>query len=102
MKIELITDMDCPNVEAARAVIREALETAGLPAEWTEWDRGAESSPPYVTGYGSPTVLVNGIDVVGESGAAAGNNCRIYVDDAGGFRGTPSCQVVVEALKEAG
>lgn len=102
MNIELITDVDCPNVEAARAVLREALDSTGLPHEWTEWDRGAESSPPYARRYGSPTVLVDGNDVSDEGGAADGNCCRIYPDEAGGFLGTPSRESVVEALKAAG
>ncbi len=101
MNIELITDADCPNVEATRAVLRESLDAVGLPREWTEWDRGAESSPPYARHYGSPTVLVNGIDVSGEGGAADGNCFRIYQDEAGNFLGLPSCESVVEALKPA-
>lgn len=102
MNIELITDVECPNVEAAREVLREALDSTGLPHEWTEWDRGAEGSPQYVRSYGSPTVLVDGNDVSGEGGAAEGNCCRIYQDKAGRFLGVPSCESVVEALKAAG
>ncbi len=102
MKIELITDTDCPNVEATRAVLREALDAVGLPRDWTEWDRESDSSPPHSRRYGSPTVLVNGIDVSGESETADGNCCRIYQDEAGHFRGVPSRESVVEALQSAG
>ncbi len=102
MNIELINDVDCPNVEATRALLREALDAVGLPREWTEWDRGAKDSPQYARCYGSPTILVNGIDVSGEGGAADGNCCRIYQDEAGNFLGLPSRKSVVEALKAAG
>ncbi len=102
MNIELITDVDCPNVEATRAVLREALDAVGRAREWTEWDRGAENSPPYARRYGSPTVLVNGIDISGEGGAADGNCCRIYQDEAGKFLGVPTRESVVEALEAAG
>ena len=102
MNIELITDADCPNVEATRAVLRLALDAVGLPHEWTEWDRGVESSPPYARHYGSPTVLVDGFDVSGEGEAADGNCCRIYRDESGNFRGVPGLESVVEALKAAG
>ncbi len=101
MNIELITDAACPNVEATRAVLREALDAVGFPHEWTEWDRGAESSPPYARRYGSPTVLVDGIDVSGENGAADGNCCRIYQNEAGQFLGVPSRKSVVKALTAA-
>lgn len=102
IKIELITDVECPNVEDARTVLREALDSTGLPREWTEWDRGAESSPSYARCYGSPTVLVDRFDVSGEGGAANGNCCRIYQDEAGSFVGVPSLASIVRALKAAG
>lgn len=102
MNIELITDADCPNVDATRAVLREAFDSVGLPHEWTEWDRGAESSPPYARRYGSPTVLVDGIDVSGAGGSADANCCRIYQDHAGQFVGVPSRESVVDALEAAG
>lgn len=102
MNIELITDVQCPSVEAARAVLREALDSTGLPHEWTEWDRATEDCPQYARCYGSPTVLVYGIDVSGEGGAADGNCCRIYQDEAGKFVGVPSFASIVRALKAAG
>ena len=52
--IELVYDVDCPNVEGARAVLREALQEAGLDPEWIEWDREDPISPPHARMYGSP------------------------------------------------
>lgn len=101
MTIELITDVECPNVEATRAVLRDAFDAVGLPHQWTEWDRGADDSPPYARRYGSPTVLVDGIDVSGEGGAADANCCRIYQDEQGRFLGVPSRESVIQALETA-
>lgn len=91
--IELIFDATCPHVEAARAQLREALTRAGRPATWTEWDRAALDAPPYARRYASPTILVDGRDIAGggtlETG---GSGCRL---------GTPSAQVILEALLAA-
>ncbi|MBT3786716.1 hypothetical protein HOF92_17200, partial [bacterium] len=66
MKIELIYDSDCPNVEKARRQLKEALAQSGLEESWKEWDRSARESPEYTRRYGSPTILVEGRDVAGE------------------------------------
>lgn len=100
-QVELITDEECPNVEAARAVLREALDAVGLPHEWVEWNRAAKASPAYARQYGSPTVLVDGTDVSGDGGAADVNCCRIYRSAGGGFLGVPSRELIAGALAPA-
>ena len=97
--IELVYDVDCPNVEGARAVLREALQEAGLDPEWIEWDREDPISPPHARMYGSPTVLVDGRDVSGEGGEANANCCRVYTAADGNLRGVPSRESVLSALQ---
>jgi len=99
--IELIIDAGCPNVEAARGVLRAALVAEGLAAEWTEWDREAEESPPYARDYGSPTILVDGRDVSGQGTESDANCCRVYASADGSFRGVPEIEAVLSALKPA-
>lgn len=100
-KIELIIDAGCPNVEAARGVLREALVEAGIEAEWTEWDRESDGSPAYAREYGSPTILVDGIDVSGQGSQSDANCCRVYVAADGAFRGVPGREAVLSALQPA-
>ena len=76
MNVELIYDAQCPNVEAARSRLREAFRAAGLPVSWQEWDRNDPGSPDRVRRFGSPTILVNGLDVALASPGEA-NSCRI-------------------------
>jgi len=90
--IELIFDATCPNVEATRAALREALARAGRPATWTEWDRAAADAPPHALRYASPTVLVAGRDVVSGGTLDAGSGCRLV---------TPSAPVILAALLAA-
>jgi len=97
-KVELIYDADCPNVEEARRQLRAALDQAGEPAEWTEWDRNGRESPAYVRQYGSPTILVGGRDVAGETPSDEANCCRLYRDKSGELHGAPSLEAIVSAL----
>ncbi|MEE9160839.1 MAG: hypothetical protein V3V73_03525, partial [Gammaproteobacteria bacterium] len=83
IKVELIYDSDCPNVELARSVLKQALTQADLDAKWQEWDRADVKSPEYVQGYGSPTILVEGKDIAGESTEDSCRSCRIYKDENG-------------------
>ncbi len=62
-KVELIYDSDCPNVDDARRVLREAFVQADRAPRWVEWNRASRNSPDYVRRYGSPTILVDGQDV---------------------------------------
>jgi mercuric ion transport protein len=89
--VELIFDATCPNVEAARAQLREALARARCPITWTEWNREADDAPPYARRYASPTVLVDGHDVAGGGTLeAGGSGCRVV---------TPSAQAILAALR---
>ena len=99
--IELIHDADCPNAERARAALASALATAGLPSRWHEWERGDPASPPWVQGWGSPTILVDGLDVAGMEPGDGASSCRVYADPAGGLRGTPTVETIVAALERA-
>ncbi len=101
IKVELIYDSDCPNVELARSVLKQALTQADLDAKWQEWDRADVKSPEYVQGYGSPTILVEGKDIAGESTEDSCRSCRIYKDENGRFGGIPSVKLISTAIEKA-
>jgi mercuric ion transport protein len=98
LEIELIFDGSCPNVEAARAQLKRALDRAGLDQNWKEWNLTESTAPSYAFGYGSPTILVNGLDVAGERPAESTACCRLYEDKAGKLKGVPPFEVIVDAL----
>lgn len=99
-KIELIYDADCPNITAARNQLETAAKDSGVELMCQEWDRGDQNAPDYVRTYGSPTILVNGQDVVASDNPDAGC-CRIYVDETGAMRGVPATAKIVDSLKSA-
>jgi hypothetical protein len=83
MRIELLTSPGCPNAEAAKEVITKALTALRIDASII--DR--------VGPYPSPTVLIDGVDVMRpESAAPVGDACRLDL---------PTPQRVFDALVRA-
>lgn len=96
--IEFIYQPDCPNIEPARAALRRALAENGKAPTWREWDSTAPTSPSRARAYGSPTILVNGVDIDGMEPSQA-PACRIYRDRAGRASGVPSAELISAALR---
>ncbi|HEX6489502.1 MAG TPA: alkylmercury lyase [Candidatus Dormibacteraeota bacterium] len=64
--IELLTNPGCPHADAARRLLEQCLDELGLAAPVTE----------RVGDFPSPTVVVNGADVMGAP-SARGASCRL-------------------------
>jgi hypothetical protein len=80
VRIELLTSPGCPNAATARATINACVATLGIDAAII--DR--------VGRYPSPTVLVDGVDVMRpESAVSVGDACRLDL---------PTPQRVLDAL----
>ncbi len=99
MKVELVYEKTCPNIDAARTQLLKAFTESGIMPRWTEWEVSSPDAPQYVHGYGSPTILVDGQDVSG--GVAGGDDycCRVYSHDEDSGKGIPSLRDIVAALK---
>lgn len=97
-KIEFIYDRDCPNIEDARTQLRLALSQSGLPATWQEWEHNDPANPAYARLYGSPTILVDGQDITGDS-PSGDPSCRIYANTQGRNRGVPDARLIRTVLK---
>ena len=72
-RIELVFFEGCPNVGLARDNLRSALQSASEDITWTEWELGSDSTPKDLRSHGSPTVLIDGRDVTGDTTGAAAN-----------------------------
>lgn len=95
MKVELVYDLDCPNVARARTRLLEGFAQAGLPPRWREWDRHAPDCPAHARRFGSPAILVDGRDADGVASSGVADCCRLYAD------GAPSREAVARALRAA-
>jgi len=98
VNVELIYDMSCPNVAAARSLLVKAFTKTGVSARWKEWERSAPDSPAYVRGFGSPTILVDGNDVADVTPSEGQGSCRIYPDANGNLARTPSLELICSAM----
>jgi mercuric ion transport protein len=101
VRIELIFDATCPNVDVARAQLAAALTQAGRPNVWIEWDRANPGAPSHVLRFASPTILVAGRDVAGPSALDAGAGCRLYRDSSGAAARAPTVPMILAALASA-
>lgn len=91
-EIRLLYFKGCPNIEQARANLRAALTRAGLAARWEETDLEAGDCPGDWKGFPSPTILVDGAEIVTGSRAQSGtSSCR--------FGGAPSVELIARALR---
>ena len=90
MQIELVYEKTCPNIEAARLQLLRAFAEVGITARWQEWEVSSPEAPSHVHGYGSPTILVNGRDVIGDSAEGDDYCCRIYSDGEHTNKGVPA------------
>lgn len=95
--VEFIYDSDCPNVPQARENLLRAFSQAGLAPRWREWERADSNAPAYTRAHGSPTILMDGLDVAGAAAADAAC-CRIYTNDQGRKQGVPPVTLIVAAL----
>lgn len=94
-RVDVIYFEGCPHVEAARVHLERAFAMVGLPPTWQEHDLGSPGMPPDLRRYGSPTILVDGRDVVSEEQADA-VCCRVYGSD-----GVPPVASIAQALRYA-
>lgn len=99
-QVELVYERTCPNIAAARAQLQRAFEAVRLTPHWSEWDTGQPETPDRLRRFGSPTILVNGEDVAGETGNEAAC-CRVYADSDSPNKGIPPLERIAAALRVA-
>ena len=100
MEVEFIWQRSCPNVTATRQNLMRAFSLAGAPARWREWCVDDVDCPEHAHAFGSPSILVDGIDIAGHP-AGDGPSCRLYRSADGTLQGVPSVNVIVAALRSS-
>jgi hypothetical protein len=95
-RVDVIYFHSCPHVDAARAHLRRAFAMVGFPPKWEKHDLDSPDLAANLRLYGSPTILVDGRDVVQEEQPDS-LSCRVYGGD-----GVPSVACIAQALRYAG
>jgi len=99
VKIQLLHFHGCPNVDATRAALRDALIAEQLDVRVEEIDV-EDPAAAWARGWGSPTILIDGEDVVGQQPSASqASACRLY---AGGAPGVAMIRARIGALRGDG
>ncbi len=78
MKIQLLLFHECPNAPAARDALRQALREEHLGLAIDEVDIAAPETPPELRAWGSPTILIDSIELTGAPAAKGDIGCRLY------------------------
>lgn len=103
-KLELLWWEGCPSTERALTELREAAAELGLESPDVEMREIRTDEEAAATGFvGSPTILVDGIDVVVDHGEdeVTGLTCRVYRRRDGRISPTPDPHDLRAALAAA-
>src|SRR5687768_12828105 len=78
-RVELLWWEGCPSWERALAILREEMESVGLDPEAAVVTEVSTDEQAERLGFpGSPTILVDGVDVQPPEGEPTGLSCRVY------------------------
>jgi hypothetical protein len=102
MDIEVLTVPDCPHRAEAMARLRVALfatRTEGVVV--SERVIATEAQAAAAGMNGSPTILVDGVDLFGVELAEPSVSCRLYPSQAG-IEGAPTVDALIDALANRG
>jgi hypothetical protein len=99
MSIVLLHIEECPNWKQTGERLRAALDATGRGAERVEFvlaqNQKQTDRYPFA---GSPTILVDGVDLFPGAEVITDLACRVY-RTAIGFAGSPTQEQIVEALR---
>jgi hypothetical protein len=94
LTIQFLAFDGCPLADAARTNLEQALSDCGIGGFRTV-DLLDPETPDELRGWGSPTILVNGVDVGGQD-KGNGVGCRIYP----GIEKVPSTAEIVARIRD--
>jgi hypothetical protein len=99
MDLEVLHIDDCPNWEQAADRLQEALNSTGHGDESIGFRLLRSSEDAVGTAFtGSPTITLDGIDLIPSQGATSDLACRIYVTPSGSA-GLPTVDQLVEGIQ---
>ena len=102
MKIELLYFSGCPTYQETERLIADTVQSLGVPAEFDSQEVRTQEDAARLRFLGSPTVLVNGVDIDPAARASTdyGLKCRVYRNGKQ-FTGVPPQELLKRAIQEA-
>lgn len=100
MQIQLVHISECPNTQIAADRIQEALRTLDLAdAEFSQILVSNSDEAGAIAFAGSPTILVDGVDLFPSDGRTTELACRVYLTEQG-LAGAPSTEEITAAIRD--
>lgn len=100
LELTVLTVPDCPNACVLDERLAQAL-SGRPPVTITRHVVDTETDAARLGMHGSPTLLINGVDMFAAPGTPVSVSCRLYRDEAGPSGGAPSAAALREALERA-
>jgi hypothetical protein len=101
-EVRLLWWEGCPSTESALRVLREVLVQEGLDPEAVEMEEiRTEADARRASFVGSPTIVVDGVEVAPEPGEPVGLTCRVYHLRDGRVSPTPDPEDIRAAIRSA-
>jgi len=98
LRVELLAVEDCPHLEQARRDLESVLRTGIIEVPIQLVFVSSQDEAEFLEFRGSPTIRVNGEDVVPATGLPFALGCRIYRDEAGRILGSPPVSAIKAAV----
>ena len=100
MQASVLYIADCPNWRDAGQRLRQALDQIGRPDTEVSFVAVQSEADAAAAGFaGSPTFILDGVDLLGPAPLADGLTCRLYATP-GGLASLPEVTALVTALTE--
>jgi hypothetical protein len=99
--VELLVIEDCPHTEQARNDLQSALRKGIIEVPIQLIFVSSRDDAEFLDFHGSPTIRVNGADVVPEPDLPVGLACRVYRDAEGRAVGSPPIEAIRAAVDAA-
>jgi hypothetical protein len=98
LRVELLAVEDCPHLERARIDLQSVLRTSIIEVPIQLIFVSTQDEAEFLEFPGSPTIRVNGEDVVPQPQLPFVLGCRIYKDDDGRRVGSPPISAIKAAV----
>lgn len=84
-------------MKETRIQLLRAFNQMGVTPHWKEWERNGPDVPAYIQGYGSPTILLDGVDI--DQGLDnSDRSCRLYRTNENKLQGVPPLEKLIKCL----
>jgi len=99
LHVELLAVEDCPHLEQARRDLESVLRKGIIETPIQLIFVASQEDAEFLGFQGSPTIRIQGEDVVPQPGLPVALTCRVYRDEGGRAFGSPPIEAIQAAVQ---